>query len=249
MRDLNEHTAINSSRAKFKQRIAGGAVLLLILAIFLPFIFSHSQVAQVATPGGESTLNPTANQVAEQTPQPASIATMAQSDQALADAEAQATPAMANPEAGQAELTQSMQAANSQPDSELTTAQNEASAALPSPAASEDYKPMEANPPPELTLNSQPVQLESAQVSNRSSNRLPPPTASSWVVQVGSFTEPTYAKQLVARLQQQGIKASIQPGPNNTFRVIVGPVNSHKKALGLQQQIKNQFKLSGIVRE
>ncbi len=244
MRDLNEHTSIHSSRAKFKQRIAGGAVLLLILAIFLPFIFSHSHVA---TPSSESTLNQTANQVAEQTPQPASVATMVQSDQALADAEAQATPAVtANPDA---ELTQSTQAANFQPDSELTTVQNEGSAALPSPVASEDYKPMEANPPPELTLSSQSVQFESGQVSNKSSKRLPPPAASSWVVQVGSFTEPTYAKQLVAKLQQQGVKASIQPGPNNTFRVIVGPVNSHKKALVLQQQIKNQFKLSGIVRE
>ena len=42
MRDMSEHAVMNNSRAKFKQRIAGGAVLLIVLAIFLPFIFSHA---------------------------------------------------------------------------------------------------------------------------------------------------------------------------------------------------------------
>jgi cell division septation protein DedD len=42
MREINEKE--DNSRAKIKQRLAGGAVLILVLAICLPFIFNHSHL-------------------------------------------------------------------------------------------------------------------------------------------------------------------------------------------------------------
>lgn len=55
MRDINEPSYSQSSRTKFKQRIAGGAVLLIVLGIFLPFIFNHSHMKTAANQEAEST--------------------------------------------------------------------------------------------------------------------------------------------------------------------------------------------------
>ena len=63
MRDINEQISSGQlSRAKLKQRLAGGAVLLIVLAIFLPFIFNHShQSVNPATPT-DNAPPPVANQ-------------------------------------------------------------------------------------------------------------------------------------------------------------------------------------------
>ncbi|GEM_PF-7107183 len=64
MRDNSEQLGNFNSRAKFKQRIAGGAVLLIVLAIFLPFIFNHSHTPSATESNASVDVAPVASSVA-----------------------------------------------------------------------------------------------------------------------------------------------------------------------------------------
>lgn len=102
MRDLNE--PLNNgqnSRAKFKQRIAGGAVLLIVLAIFLPFIFNHSHMGATTAPATDAS------------PPPAASVQVGTADQAQTQAQAQ-TQTQAQAQA-QAQVVQPPAPAQTQP--------------------------------------------------------------------------------------------------------------------------------------
>jgi len=71
-----------------------------------------------------------------------------------------------------------------------------------------------------------------------------------WVVQLASFSKPQNAKNLIVKLQQQGMPAytrKVSGTKGQIIQVFVGPELERNKALKLQAQLKNNFKLDGLV--
>lgn len=201
MRDLNEQMNENqNSRAKLKQRIAGGAVLIIVLAIFLPFIFHHARVtaptaettqtalqntqtAPVALPA-DNAAAPNAAANAEQTQQTQQASSTAQPNQPAAAAPADNTAntaATAEAPSTAPQLQQSATAPAAPADSDqslrsdqpgVTPPQNE-SAATPAPT-----QPVSALPPP-----------QSQQQIAASTNEISAPTAQNNTVSAPVKTE------------------------------------------------------------
>lgn len=161
-----EEPASQESKAKMKQRIVGGAVLALVLALFLPFIFSHSHLENTAT--------------------------------------------------------------------ETTTTNNTVTTAV-------------------NTAVSTPVSIPVSTSDNTAPK--PPPTPiqavkKTWVVQVASFTEPLYARELSIKLNHQGIKVFTQKDPTRPLvRVFIGPFATQTEAQQYQAHLKSKYKLDGIIKE
>lgn len=71
-----------------------------------------------------------------------------------------------------------------------------------------------------------------------------------WVVQVGSFSQQANALALRDRLRQQGFTAFVDrasTSAGSTWRVRVGPELRRENAERLQQRLKNEMKIEGIV--
>lgn len=172
MREYEESTRKTS---KMKQRIVGGVVLALVLAVFLPFIFSHSHLENTATE--ISTNNNTVNR-----DQPAAI-----------------------------------------PDNTSTPI---------SPTEAENSLPRQVQAVPQKQIDNKTVDKKG------------------WVVQVASFNEPLYARQLSMKLNHQGIKVFTQKDPTRPLiRVFIGPFATQAEAQQYQEHLKNKYKLDGIVKE
>jgi len=67
-----------------------------------------------------------------------------------------------------------------------------------------------------------------------------------WIVQLGSFGKKDNALRLTDKLIKAGFAAYMVPN-DTVFRVLVGPELDRSRAEKLQQQLKIQFKMSGIV--
>ncbi len=193
MRETDEQNQ-QTSKAKIKQRIAGGSVLILVLAIFLPFIFNHSHLEHSVDVNAENT-NPPVENITTPIPQ-----------------ESQESPVNSN-------------------SPELTAPQAESKAAsvpeaLPGPATA----PL---PPIAAATTTKAAEVKKG-----------------WVVQVGSFNEPIYARQLSIKLNHQGLKVFTQKDPSRPqVRVFLGPFATQKQAQQFQQHLKEKYKLNGIVKE
>jgi len=73
---------------------------------------------------------------------------------------------------------------------------------------------------------------------------------SAWVVQVASFEKRANANKLVKRLQAKKLSAFVEQASvdrKTVFRVRVGPEVDHKKAEGIRNRIKREFKLKGKI--
>lgn len=173
MRDLNEQlNSSQSSRAKFKQRVAGGAVLLIVLAIFLPFIFNHSHMGNTATLPADASSPvpaPAQNAAVDQTqaqPQPQAQPTVNPNVNTSAAPVAPAAPAEQVAQQNPTATDQSMR--SDQPG--LTSPQSESAAPAQQPAvqqpttsaaAPQQTQPVNAVPAqpvqPEQSTNTQPA--------------------------------------------------------------------------------------------
>lgn len=67
-----------------------------------------------------------------------------------------------------------------------------------------------------------------------------------WVVQLGSFGERTNATRLKNKVIKAGFAAYMLPD-GKLFKVLVGPELNRLKAEALQKQLKNKFKMTGMV--
>lgn len=71
-----------------------------------------------------------------------------------------------------------------------------------------------------------------------------------WAVQVGSFNNRSNALGLKDKLRKKNVHAFVERVMNNNtavYRVRVGPETTREKAEALQQKLKKEFKLSGLV--
>ena len=241
MRDVNNDQFGNdNSRAKFKQRIAGGAVLVIVLAIFLPFIFSHSHVApEAAQTAPTAAANVAPAEAAGAQPEAAAPAETAATAQPEAAAPAAAAPpaathsvaapsttavmALTSPDQNNPQTDKSM--SSDQPG--LTPSQSEAApptapAPAPAPAPSAAAKQKPAHHARVV------VHKNLASVDGR------------WVVQVGSFSQADYAKHLASKLRAHGLQAYTQR-ENNLVHVYVGPIASTQQAQKVQKQCRPNF--------
>lgn len=291
MRESNEQMNSNqNSRAKFKQRVAGGAVLLIVLAIFLPFIFNHSHMG-ANTPADNTAAQPATT--AGQDPAAAQTSAQPQAQNQAADPAAPATQVAATATAPIAQTT-APAADSTQPDqSGLTASQNEpatmsqaqapaqaqtqAQAPAQTQAQSQAQAPAQAQPQTQAQAQApaqvqtqpqaqaQPPVQESAPVVTAEPAQprahhaaLPSPTKTNnlqvtakghWLVQVGSFSQPEYADQLVSKLRAHGLHAYAKHESNHMVHVYVGPVASQEQALKIQQQVQEEFQLTSLVKQ
>ncbi|MBS0350895.1 MAG: SPOR domain-containing protein [Proteobacteria bacterium] len=247
MRDLNEPLNVRpGSTAKFKQRLAGGAVLVLVLAIFLPFIFKHTHNAanQAMMANGNAVL---ADQASTPAPVPASTSATA------------TAPVPANPSApAAASMPQSTAPASSPtPQANLSSDQPGLT-----PQQSETATGPESLPPPVKTQPGVTANEHTAahtQPHAQADSFLPPPaktvaaskklavSSGQWLIQIGSFSQAKSAKGLAARLRAQGIPAYTVAGPHHMVRVYAGPLTNQRQAQMVQKRIRAEFKIDGFI--
>jgi DedD protein len=266
MRDMNEPISQNpSARTKFKQRIAGGAVLLIVLAIFLPFIFRHAHNLNVnldsagnSAPNAQTT---TANSAAPSASTSTSTSTPASS------APAHTEPSAPAAQEGVASPAPAQAAVSTTPSSDqngMTSAQNEAppsaqsdsSVVLPPPqagtiaaappASNETAAPADPTAPALTTHNDT---LATTQKSPDAAVTKSAPAPGRWILQVGSFNNAQNAQQLTAQLRSRGFHAYMQRSGNQLVRVYVGPLSSLQQAQKVQVQVQSEFKVSVLMRE
>lgn len=286
MRDMNDQASA-SSRAKFKQRIAGAAVLIIVLAIFLPFIFNHNhqaaseakttpaatdlQTAQTDGMAQNTAAQQTAAQ-ADQSAQPLDQSAAQQNEMAAADQNA-ASPALAATTAPDGRPDRASEPTLTTNQTEPTAANANAPAAAPAAntAADQTAAPvanqMAAQPTDQTAAPAAQAVAPAPAITQQHAATKPAPHAAHhapitahhttaamaqghWTVQVASFSEMANAQQLVNKLRARDIHAYMQ---NDTahylVRVFVGPAASQKQAQRLQQQVKVEFQLNGIVKE
>ena len=313
MRDLNEQMNDNqNSRAKLKQRIAGGAVLIIVLAIFLPFIFHHSHApvpaAESETTAGPAAQNAPASQPVAVAPVPAAQPTTVPVDNTVAtagqaanstqaaqpnssaaannstaqadsetqpqtqqsDADSNSDPTLRSDQPGltppqnesasdsgaQPATTAPQQSMPAQPSTEATTPADTIPAPAPTPIRQSQVRPSNPAKPHKVAAVMAPV--KSVHTASATSRQLPVPgkvnvakakviPSTNWVVQVGSFSQAQYARDLAAKLRAKGLQAYTKQGPNQMVRVYVGPLASQQQAQKIQQQVHSEFQLSGLV--
>lgn len=242
MRDINEPISQNSSsRAKFKQRIAGGTVLLIVLAIFLPFIFKH---AHNDTTVNLDTAIPASNASAAETSAPANAPTSTIANSPPAPETSPAPTTQESPASAPVEATQSS-ALTPAVGNEIALPPPQASAVADNSTATAD-KPSPAPLAPPVLSNSNPIDKTASVAPVK---KITPLVTSRWILQVGSFSNQENAQQLVAQLRARGFHAYAQRGANARIRVYVGPLNGLKQVQKVQEQIQTQFKVSALVRE
>jgi DedD protein len=85
---------------------------------------------------------------------------------------------------------------------------------------------------------------QAAQVSN------PVDPLIRWVVQVGSFSNPSNAEKLVARLRLEGMSAyheTVSGASDPIYRVRIGPFLERDEAFRIEQQVRERMALDGVV--
>ncbi len=278
MRDIDEQISSGQlSRAKLKQRLAGGAVLLIVLAIFLPFIFNHSHQSVNSTTPTDIAPPPVANQAPPVANNANDVAgaEQAAAPQAQAETAVQSTAVTENIPAPAASVT---------PTAPLNVAPPASSSSAPSPAEQTPgatdqpglTQPQSETAIPETSLPVTPQQTQPALPAQTetpapvvvspptpvkphatAARVLPPPAKTMakvapnghWAVQVGSFAQAEYAQQLAGKLRASGFPVFTQRGANQLTRVYIGPLASQQQAQKIQQRVQNKFQLSGLVRE
>lgn len=256
MRDIHEQLEQRSSRAKLKQRLVGGAVLLIVLAIFLPFIFNHSHLGANATVGQDSSASAsmatdnatdqtvqTSDQTAQTSQAPLNSAAQSVDSSAAAQDEMAATDqTIESDEAIQATDTTTQTSATEAQGAAAATqeqASAPASAAAPAPAAEQQSAQTAAQ---QAAPSAKPVAAAQA----KAQPAVQKAAAGHWVVQVASFSDPAHAKQLVTDLRHKGLHAYSQQVSPRLTRVYVGPVKTQQEAQAVQAQVKDEFQLNGL---
>lgn len=271
MRDLNEQlNSSQNSRAKFKQRVAGGAVLLIVLAIFLPFIFNHSHMGNTATlpvqnaPADQTQAQPTVNTSVNTSAAP--VAPSAPAEQQVAQQNPAETdqsmrsdqPGLTSPQsesAAPAQQPAAQQPATSAAASQPTQPVNAVPAQPVQPEQSTNNQPaaqlaVPATPAPAVSANPAPPAVAKVKLVHAAAAKhsVPSPVAhGNWMVQVGSFSQAEYATKLVAKLRAHGMPAYTQRESNHLVRVYVGPLADQQQAHKVQQKVAAEFQLNGLV--
>lgn len=169
-----------------------------------------------------------------------------------------APPAIAQPQAGEpspqtAEPTQPVAPKNPQAQPTAVTAETPvARLADPTPAVDhkaeappvrETAKPVKGEPKVEKKAEAAAKPL--AQKAETKPEAKPQPKADpvfaskGYYLQLGAFGSEVNAKQLQAKVQAAGFKAGLT-GTNGQFRVRVGPIPEHEKALEMQARLKSK---------
>jgi DedD protein len=121
------------------------------------------------------------------------------------------------------------------------------------PVAARPETPAPSSPATAVSPAPSPAKPASSTPSKPSSPLTSPPSSEqtlAWVVQVGSFSQQGNALALRDRLRQQGFSAFVDrasTGAGSTWRVRVGPELRRENAETLQQRLKNELKIEGIV--
>ncbi len=72
--------------------------------------------------------------------------------------------------------------------------------------------------------------------------------SSNLILQIASFANPDNATRLVQQLRAKGIDAHINKQTAGISRVYVGPLNNRAMAVQLQQKLKQQWHLTGVIK-
>jgi DedD protein len=253
MREMNSAMNNRNSRARFKQRIIGGAVLVLILAAFLPFILKHAHPT--------ATLNAPQNAAPQPAATPASASDQAVATPTALDQTAPAPEQQTETAAPAAAIPVSQTAVSPQPD---LASQTQSATAVPSvdaPAQPSNQPELTPAQPESTVSQAQPSVASAEPVSSSPqahfSRRIaavhsPLPlhqVAGHWVVQVGSFTQADYAHRLAVQLRAHGLPVYTQRSPDQVTRVYVGPLASRQQAHEMQEKVQAEFQLNGLVRQ
>lgn len=262
MREINEQMNPNqTARAKFKQRLAGGAVLLVVLAIFLPFIFNHSRVNNATLPDtGASAPTTTSTPVAVGSTPPANTNSTTAAATTAAPASQpdalQNSAVVAQPGVAQVDNSLSSdQAGLTLPQSEV--AQNPSTPAAAPQTQAQTQSEATASPSPEAQVKTELPKPRATRVQPHTAavpaanhvavTKVQPVATGNWIIQAGSFRQPASARKLVEQLHARGLPAYTQVQPNHFVRVYVGPFNNQQQVVKAQRQIQADFRLNGLV--
>lgn len=240
-------------QTKTKQRVIGGIVLLAVVAIFLPLLFHNSrpsadlklstkvppapakpevqlQLPAISTPKPIST---SVNIGQAGNAQPQSSEAVAQETPAISQRILNTTPAAAvTPK-----VAEHVVKLHDNTTANAKTAEKPASRDLKTSAkAKQTVKPV---------ASAKKTEAKPAQPLLKSS------VPEAWVIQVASFSNSENAKRLVKQLRAKGFDVYTRENQLNQrtiTRVFVGPIIDQRKVEQLQQQLKQQFQLKGVIK-
>ena len=211
---------------KTKQRVIGGVVLVAVLAIFLPLLFHNSR--------------PSAGlKISQHVPKPP-----------------------ASPDI-QLQLPLNNSPSVTQPPSEKATVQQTPAVTrkilnIVPPKVMKTEKPLAMKKKPAVVKHKKSnkerapavkkQEAKSGSTASLSSFALSAPKA--WVIQAGSFSDQQNADRLVKQLRAKGLDVYTRKrvsGGKAITRVYVGPEINLSKTKEMQQQLKKQFKLTGVI--
>ncbi len=129
------------------------------------------------------------------------------------------------------------------------TQQANNTANTPTPPTITPSTPTTATTPRATTTPTQTNASNAIENPNLVASTLPTPTA--WVIQLGTFSQKPNANRLVNKLRQKGYNAYIRSTTNSAgnqlTRVFVGPNINKNRLQQVSQQLRNQFKLNGVI--
>ncbi|WP_423063833.1 SPOR domain-containing protein [Candidiatus Paracoxiella cheracis] len=242
-------------QTKTKQRVIGGIVLLAVVAIFLPLLFHNSRPSADLKLSTNVPLAPAKPEVQLQLPaisSPKPISTSVNIAQA-GDAQPQSSEAVA-----QETPAVSQRILNTTPAPAVTPKVADHVVKLHDNATTKPaIKPAEEPAPKHNPKTSAKQTVKKPVVSAKKTAAKPvePVLKSSvpeaWVIQVASFSNSANAKRLVKQLRVKGFDVYMRENQLNQrtiTRVFVGPIIDQHKVKQLQQQLKQQFQLKGVIK-
>ncbi len=250
-------------QAKTKQRLIGGIVLLAVVAIFLPLLFHNSRPSMNLQLSTETPQAPAKPEVQLQLPPIAGQHNDATDDSPIdvaGDAQSPSikTVAQQTPDVTQKILnTKPAPATTPAPQTQLAEVQNVATAVLDSAATAEPsasnglaQAPADSQTPATQTsLSTQPVSSTPRSTHVALSATVP----QAWALQIASYAKGgDYANRLVKQLRAKGFEVFTRDGQANAravTRVYVGPDINLDRLKRLQQQLKQQLHLTGVIKK
>jgi len=236
-------------QTKTKHRIIGGIVLLAIVAIFLPLLFHNSRPSmdlklstQVPSPPAKPevqlqlpALDNAKGKASDQNEHPQSVKAAAQETPAITQHILNTAPAPAIAPKAAKEITKahSKEATPKIRKKSLPKARSQAvtTTKIVKRVAAAKTKPAKFRKARQTLLQSS--------------------VPEAWTIQVASFTNLENAKRLVKRLRDKGFDVytrQSQLRQGTITRVFVGPIINQAKVKEMMKQLKQQFRLKGVIR-
>ena len=243
MRLLSEHEQQPKSTNRLRQRLVGGLVVLALGVLLLPLwldggglktpavqpvpqapdITQPKQITIPTPPPAQQTLlnNPPASPVPEHEPRTVDAPAPADAVQPAPAPTAEKDSAPQNP------AKPSSDTANRTPTTQTESTANAPPEAQPTPPAPTAENPAAAHSEPKTT-----------------------DSGSSWVVQLGSFSDELNAKGLARSVSDAGFKVEITPlfaKKGTVWRVRVGPYPTRERAVQATTQLREKLGRDGLV--